>query len=75
MIDFLGNIPQFSTQSRKGLLKLYHTMSLKTYIRKQYVYKVGDVADSVYIVFEGEFMLSYSLPKLNKHEKVEKMLG
>ena len=38
-------------------------MEKKSFIRNQYVYKEGELADAVYIVLDGEFELGKKLPK------------
>lgn len=57
-VDFLFNMRVFHGLSFAALKSLfYHTNEMKI-IRKQIIYRKGDDANSIYIIREGEFLLS-----------------
>jgi CRP-like cAMP-binding protein len=62
-VEFLMQIPCFKDQQKKNVAKFTHYLQKHSYIRNQYVYKEGDPADFVYIVYSGEFELGKKLPK------------
>ncbi len=53
--DMLAAIPFFRTFSQWTIEKLAGTIRLKTFARKQFVFKEQDDVDNLYIVKEGEF--------------------
>ena len=55
IIDFLRNLPLFSTWTSTALLKLKYQLVQKSYIRNAIIYKEGDLPKRVYIVKNGEF--------------------
>jgi hypothetical protein len=77
MIEFLHSIPCLSKQSNMQLKRFQHCLVKKKYIRKQFVYKVGQAAEFVYIVKKGEFVVERDLPKNDTQttQKLTEMLG
>jgi len=57
-VDFLSSMKVFHDFSFAALKSLfYHTLEIKTF-RKQVIYRKGDDPHSVYIIREGEFLMS-----------------
>mmetsp|Transcript_24789 Transcript_24789/g.43669 ORF Transcript_24789/g.43669 Transcript_24789/m.43669 type:complete len:471 (+) Transcript_24789:89-1501(+) len=56
-VSFLQKLPLFCGWTRTSLLKLSYFFKLRTFSRKQVVYREGDETDYVYFIKEGEFQL------------------
>lgn len=65
-IEFLQNIPCFKSQTRKAIMRYTHFLKPIKFVRGQTVYAEGQVANSVYIVYKGEFELGKKLPKTDR---------
>ncbi|CAG9311607.1 unnamed protein product [Blepharisma stoltei] len=57
-IDFLQALPMFSNWSKTALYKLGLYFSRVLYKKHQFVYKEGDLANTVYFVKSGEFKIT-----------------
>ena len=62
-VEFLQNIPCFKSQTRKAILKYTHFLKPLKFVRGQTVYSEGSLANSIFIVYKGEFELAKKLPK------------
>jgi len=52
-IEYLGDVSLFEGLSEEDLLDLAEISSVKKYSKHQIIYRVGDPADDVYILFNG----------------------
>ena len=53
-INFLRNVEQLSHLSKRILNRIYYSIKLKKFKRKQILIKEGDVPQFIFIVKEGE---------------------
>lgn len=73
IVKFLGGIPGLKELTPGYLQKLYYMFSERKYKKKQKVFKEGEIVNEVFIVKNGEFMISKGLRiDLNskKHSKI-----
>ena len=59
-MEFLHNLPLFSTWSRISILKLLESFEATTYLRNQRIFKEGDDSNSVVFIMSGELRLTKS---------------
>lgn len=73
-IDFLSSMRVFHGIGFSGLKSLfYHCEEMKA-LRKQIIYKQGDNADSVYIIREGEFLMTLDVEIFVEGLRTEKVI-
>jgi len=60
-VNFIKNIPLFSRLTRTYLGKLSKNFVVRTVYKDCVLYKEGDKADSVYIIKEGQFVITKRL--------------
>ena len=73
---FLKELPFFSHWSSKFLNKLRYYLEEIHLIRNQKIYSEGDHASHVYLIREGEFLLTKTVPVKQEHEvPMEKLIG
>ncbi len=75
-VDFLANIQVFHGFSFSSLKSLYyHTYEMKT-IRKQVIYSKGDNPNSIYIIRDGEFLMTINveMPKEEEGNSMKKAI-
>lgn len=57
-INFLMSVPAFSQWSQAMMSKASYYFNEKSYVKGEVVYREGDPALDIYVVVEGEFMVS-----------------
>ena len=73
---YLKSLPMFSAWPNKQLTKLQYALTEVTLIRNQAVYNEGDDAMHVYIICEGEFLLTKRVPVKAEHQiQLDKLIG
>jgi hypothetical protein len=76
MIGFFKSLPTFSNLISIYIERILPAITKEKYNRKQLVYREGEKASKIYIVWKGEFELSRKLPKVAKTgSAIEKLLG
>lgn len=56
-VNFFLSVKPFSLWSFNSIKNLYYTSFFRTFARGKHVYNFGDMADSIFLVFEGEFAI------------------
>ena len=63
MIDFMTEIPCFRKWTKNSIVKFSYYLKKRKLLRNQYLYKVGDKADKIYIIKKGEIEITRKLVK------------
>ena len=73
-IEFLLSIPLFKSWSIHALMKFTYSITIKTYIMKQVIYKEDTPGDEIYIIRSGEVISTKNIEMNYSIEKAEEML-
>ncbi len=60
-INFLRSIPVFSLLTKNSLAKITCSLTYRTLIKDQFVFKEGENTESAFIVINGEIQITKSL--------------
>ena len=58
-IEIFRSIPLFSKMMKSTLTKLLYFFEYRKYSAGSYVYKKGNIAQNVFIIFSGEFEVNF----------------
>ena len=73
---FLKTLAFFKKWPTKWLTRLQYHLTEMQPIRNQVIYREGEASNHVYLVIEGEFLLSKRVPMKQEHEvQLEKLIG
>lgn len=73
---FLRSLPMFSAWPNKALTKLQYYLTEVTLIRNQTVFNEGDSAEHVYVICEGEFLLTKRVAEKAEYQiQLDKLIG
>ena len=73
-IEFLLTIPLFKSWSIHALMKFTYSITIKTFIMKQIIYKENIPGDDIYIIRSGEVISSKNIEINYSIEKAEQLL-
>ena len=75
-IAFLKKLPMFAHWYKKPLDKLIESIMEQNYIRNQNVYLEDEKAQNVYLITQGEFLLTKRVPVKEEYQvQLDKLIG